>query len=78
MTTLTMSELNALGFDVEKSVEDNGNITQTRKKGVITIQTTWSNNTFLTLKQVVKIECDSETKNVSKNQLIFLDQIFNN
>lgn len=78
MTTLTMSELNALGFDVEKSVEDNGNITQTRKKGVITIQTTWSNNTFKTLKQVVKIECDSEAKNVSKNQLIFLDQIFNN
>jgi hypothetical protein len=42
--SLTMSKLESLGFEVVKSYEHDHFITQRRRKGNITIETTWDKN----------------------------------
>ena len=41
---MTMSELEKLGFKVVKSYEHDNFVTQRRKRGCMTIETTWDNN----------------------------------
>jgi hypothetical protein len=41
MEHLTMSELEALGFEIVKSYEHDEWMTQRRQKGCITVETTW-------------------------------------
>jgi hypothetical protein len=41
MKHLTMSELEALGFEIVKSYEHDEWMTQRRQKGCITVETTW-------------------------------------
>jgi hypothetical protein len=75
-THLTMSELEALGFEVVKSYEnDHYKHTQRRQKGCITIETTWL-KTGAFVSQEVKIEKDGLT-NVSEYELWILDKILN-
>lgn len=77
MTThLTMSELEAIGFETIKSFEHDGFITQRRKKGVVMIETTWGKD-FKTISQEMKIDNDTFVNRISKDDLIILDKIFN-
>lgn len=41
MKNLTMSELESMGFELVKSYTHDEYMTQRRKKGVITVETTW-------------------------------------
>lgn len=41
MKHLTMQELHDLGFEIVKSYEHDEFMTQRRKKGAITVETTW-------------------------------------
>jgi hypothetical protein len=73
---LTMSELEALGFEVVKSYEnDQYKHTQRRQKGCITIETTWL-KTGAFVSQEVKIEKEGLTK-INPFTLRILDKILN-
>jgi hypothetical protein len=74
-THLTMSELEALGFEVVKSYEHDEWMTQDRQKGCITIETTWL-KTGAFVSQEVKIEKEGLTK-INPFTLRILDKILN-
>ena len=71
------SELEALDFKVERAHEHDGFVTQVRRNGVMKVETTWHGQTFKTESQEFSIENDTFVKGISKNELIFLNQIFN-
>jgi hypothetical protein len=76
MKHLTMSELEALGFEIVKSYEnDHYKHTQRRQKGCIRIETTWL-KTGAFVSQQVKIEKEGLTK-INPFTLRILDKILN-
>ncbi len=76
MTThLTMSELVSLGFEEFKKHCHGDFMSQQWQKGNIFVKTTWVTETGFFVNQEVKI--DAAINDVSKEDLIFLDKIFN-
>jgi hypothetical protein len=75
--SLTMSKLESLGFKVVKSYEHDHFITQRRRKGNITIETTWDKNQeHEVVSQDFSIEDGCYDLN-SELELIILDKILN-
>lgn len=74
-THLTMQELNELGFEIERSYITEGIwTTQVRKKGCMTIETTYKiSGAFVS--QKVKIE--SDFKELKFPKILMLDAILN-
>ena len=74
-THLTMSELVSLGFEEFKNYYHGDFMSQQWQKGKIFVKTTWVTETGFFVNQQVKI--DAAINNVSKEDLITLDKIFN-
>lgn len=75
MTHLTMQELEDLGFKIVKSYTYDEFMTQRRKKGVITVETTWKKAGEFE-SQDLTIEEDFWI-NFESNELKILDKILN-
>jgi hypothetical protein len=76
MTThITTSQLIALDFEDFKNHYHGDFMSQQWQKGKIFVKTTWVTETGFFVNQEVKI--DAPINNVSKEELIFLDKIFN-
>ncbi len=76
MTThLTMSQLIALGFEDFKNHYHGDFMSQQWQKGKIFVKTTWITETGFFVNQEVKI--DATITGFTKEDLIFLDKIFN-
>jgi len=74
---LTMTQLERLGFEVVKGYEHDHFVTQRRRKGVITLETTWDKNQgHKVVSQDFTIE-DGSYDLESELELLFLDEIFN-
>ena len=75
MKHLTMSELENMGFELVKSYTHDEYMTQRRKKGVITVETTWlQTGEFQTQDLTIdEIWIDG----FGKNDLLMLDKILN-
>ena len=75
--SLTMTRLDGLGFEVIKSYEHDHFITQIRRKGNITVETTWDKNQgHKVVSQDFTIENGSYDL-ISELELNCLDSIFN-
>lgn len=75
MKNLTMSELESMGFELVKSYTHDEYMTQRRKKGVITVETTWlQTGEFQT--QDLTID-EIFVDGFDKNDLLMLDKILN-
>jgi hypothetical protein len=70
-----MSELVSLGFEEFKKHCHGDFMSQQWQKGNIFVKTTWVTETGFFVNQEVKI--DAAINDVSKEDLIFLDKIFN-
>ena len=75
MKNLTMSEFEALGFEIVKSYEHDEWMTQRRQKGCITVETTWL-KTGEFVSQDLWID-DASMDKFTKQELLFLDIILN-
>ena len=75
MKHLTMSELENMGFELVKSYTHDEYMTQRRRKGVITVETTWlKTGEFQTQDLTIdEIWIDG----FGKNDLLMLDKILN-
>ena len=75
MKHLTMQELENMGFEIVKSYTHDEYMTQRRKKGVITVETTWlQTGEFQTQDLTIdEIWIDG----FGKNDLLMLDKILN-
>lgn len=69
-----MQELHDLGFEVQKSFENDHFITKVRKKGDMTIETTWM-RTAEFVYQEVKIDMDFKKMNFEK--ILLIDAVLN-
>jgi hypothetical protein len=77
MKTLTMSELEKLGFEVIKCYTHDHFITQRRKKGYITVETTWNiNNDHKACSQDITID-EVHIEKFTFHELNILDLIIN-
>lgn len=74
-THLTTSQLIALGFEDFKNHYHGDFMSQQWQKGNIFVKTTWVTETGFFVNQQVKI--DATINSVSKEEIIFLDKIFN-
>ena len=75
MKNLTMSQLEAMNFEIIKSYEYDYWVTQIRQKGCIKIETTWLKTGELMCQELM-IE-QAEISNFSKSNLEILDKILN-
>ena len=75
MAHLTMSELEALGFEIVKSYEHDEWMTQRRQKGCITVETTWL-KTGEFVSQDLWVE-EAMCESFTKADLFVLDKILN-
>lgn len=75
MAHLTMQELEDLGFKVVKSYTHDEYMTQRRKKGVITVETTWKKTGEFESQELFIDEID--WFNFSFHELVVLDLILN-
>lgn len=74
MKHLTMQQLEELGFKIIKSYTHDEFMTQQRKKGKITVETTWL-KTGVFISQEVRFS--DEYTEVTPDQIIQLDEILN-
>lgn len=75
MKHLTMQELHDLGFEVVKSYTHDNFMTQRRRKGCITIETTWTDvGDFES--QEIQID-DGEWRTLKAREIVELDEILN-
>lgn len=73
---LTMSELEKLGFKIFESYSHDGWTTQRRKKGCITVDTTYNLKSGNFESQEVKVD-DGEWRDFLPHELEILDKILN-
>lgn len=76
MIHLTMNELERLGFEVVKSYEHDNFITQRRKKGCITVETTFEMPSGKFASQDLTID-EKWIEGFTANELVWLDNILN-
>ena len=75
MKHLTMHRLFELGFEVVKSYTHDNFMTQKRRKGCITIETTWRSGGVYD-SQMVQID-DGEWRTLEPEEIVKLDKILN-
>ena len=75
MRHLTMQELHDLGFEIVKSYTHDNFMTQRRRKGCITVETTWTDGGDFE-SQEIQID-DSEWITLKPEHLVVLDEILN-
>jgi len=75
MKHLTMSQLEAMNFEIIKSYEHDYWVTQRRQKGCITVETTWlKTGEFVSQDLIIE---NAEISNFGKLNLEVLDKILN-
>ena len=75
MRHLTIKELHDLGFEIVKSYKHDNFMTQRRRKGCITIETTWTDKGDFE-SQEIQID-DGEWRTLKPRYLVVLDEILN-
>ena len=75
MRHLTMQELHDLGFEVVKSYTHDNFMTQRRRKGCITVETTWTYEGDFE-SQEIQID-DGEWRTFKPREIVKLDIILN-
>ena len=75
MNHLSMKELYDLGFKVVKSYEHDNFMTQRRRKGCITVETTWTDEGDFE-SQDIQID-DGEWRTLQHREIVNLDEILN-
>lgn len=75
MNHLSMQELNDLGFEVVKSYTHDNFMTQRRRKGCITVETTWTDEGEFE-SQDIQID-DGEWRTLQHREIVKLDEILN-
>lgn len=75
MKHLTMTELERLGFEIEKSYTYDEWMTQRRVKNCLTIETTWKKTGEFEI-QEVQID-DGEWRELKPSDIVKLDKILN-
>ena len=75
MNHLSMQELNDLGFEVVKSYTHDNFMTQRRRKGCITVETTWTDEGEFE-SQDIQID-DGEWRTLQHREIVNLDEILN-